>query len=162
MVSFDEYIKGVLKQVLDSYQILLELKDKPGDLKIIKNELLKINGFLRVVVKKINSSNIQSDNFVKLSKRSKYYHKSYDFERELDTMSNLYSTDPNRLKNIRLKIIESLQDKKLIGIIENIFNMKWQIFGMKSSKKCVLCGCQDHKLIGCVKHLSKKCSCYNN
>ena len=124
MVTIDEYIKGILKQVLDSYQILLELENKPDDLKIIKNELLKINGFLRVVVKKINSSNSQSDNFVKLSKRSKYYLESYDFEREIDTMSNLYSTDPNRLKNIRLKIIESLQDKQLIETIENIFNMK--------------------------------------
>ena len=124
MISFDEYIKGVLKQVLDSYQILLELENKPDDLKIIKNELLKINGFLRVIVKKINSLNIQSDSFVKISKRSKYYLESYDFEREIDTMSNLYSTDPNRLKNIRLKIIESLQDKKLIKTIENIFNMK--------------------------------------
>ncbi len=124
MVSFDEYVKSVLKQVLDSYQILLELEDKPGDLKISKNELFKINGLLRVIVKKINSSNIQSDSFVKLSKRSKYYLESYDFEREIDTMSNLYSTDPNRLKNIRLKIIESLQDKKLIETIENIFNMK--------------------------------------
>jgi len=124
MVSFDEYVNGILKQVLDSYQIFLGLEDKPGDLKIIKNELLKINSFLRVIVKKTNSSNIQSDNFIKLSKRLKYYLESYDFEREIDTMSNLYSTDPNRLKNIRLKIIESLQDKKLIEIIENIFNMK--------------------------------------
>jgi len=124
MVSFDEYVKGILKQVLDSYQILLELEDKPGALKIIKNELLKINGFLRVIVKKINSSNIQSDSFVNLSKRSKYYLESYEFKREIDTISNLYSTDPNRLKNIRLKIIESLQDKKLIETIETIFNMK--------------------------------------
>ncbi len=124
MVFFDQYVKGILKQVLDSYQILLELEDKPRALKIIKNELLKINGFLRVIVKKINSSNIQSDSFVNLSKRSKYYLESYDFEREIDTMSNLYSTDPNRLKNIRSKIIESLQDKKLIETIENIFNMK--------------------------------------
>jgi len=124
MVSFDEYVKGILKQVLDSYQILLELEDKPGALKIIKNELLKINGFLRVIVKKINSSNIQSDSFVNLSKRSKYYLESYEFKREIDTISNLYSTDPNRLKNIRLKIIEPLQDKKLIETIETIFNMK--------------------------------------
>ena len=124
MVSFDEYIKGVLKQVLDSYQILLELEDKPGALKIIKNELLKINSFLRVIVRKINFSNIQSDSFVNLSKRSKYYLESYEFKREIDTISNLYSTDPNRLKNIRLKIIESLQDKKLIETIETIFNMK--------------------------------------
>ena len=124
MVSIDKYIKGILKQVIDSYQILLELENKPDDLKIIKNELLKINGFLRVIVKKINSSIIQSVSFIKLSKKSKYYLESYDFEREIDTMSNLYSTDPNRLKNIRLKIIESLQDKKLIETIENIFNMK--------------------------------------
>jgi len=124
MVSFDEYVKGILKQILDSYQILLEVEDKPGDLKIIKNELLKINGFLRVIIKKINSSNIQSDSFIKLSKRSKYYLESYEFKREIDTISNLYSTDPNRLKNIRLKIVESLQDKKLIETIENIFNMK--------------------------------------
>jgi len=124
MVSIDKYIKGILKQVLDSYQILLELENKPDDLKIIKNELLKINGFLRVIVKKINSSIIQSVSFIKLSKKSKYYLESYDFEREIDTMSNLYSADPNRLKNIRLKIIESLQDKKLIETIENIFNMK--------------------------------------
>jgi len=66
MVSIDEYIKGILKQVIDSYQILLELEDKPDDLKIIKNELLKINGFLRVIVKKINSSIIQSVSFIKL------------------------------------------------------------------------------------------------
>lgn len=71
MVTIDEYIKGILKQVLDSYQILLELENKPDDLKIIKNELLKINGFLRVIVKKINSSNIQSVSFIKLSKKSK-------------------------------------------------------------------------------------------
>jgi len=124
MVFFDQYVKGILKQVLDSYQILLELEDKPGALKIIKNELLKINGFLQVIVKKINSSNIQSDSFVNLSKRSKYYLESYEFKREIDTISNLYSTDPNRLKNIRLKIIESLQDEKLIESIENIFNIK--------------------------------------
>ena len=37
MISFDEYVKGILKQVLDSYQILLELEDKPGDLKIIES-----------------------------------------------------------------------------------------------------------------------------
>jgi len=82
MVFFDEYVKGILKQVLDSYQILLELEDKPGALKIIKNELLKINGFLHVIVKKINSSNIQSDSFVNLSKRSKYYLESYEFKRD--------------------------------------------------------------------------------
>jgi len=32
---------------------------------------------------------------------------------------------------------------------------------MTNEKKCVLCGCKDHKLFGCIKHISKKCSCYN-
>ncbi len=31
----------------------------------------------------------------------------------------------------------------------------------KSNKKCVLCGCRDHKLVGCINHISKKCSCYD-
>ena len=33
---------------------------------------------------------------------------------------------------------------------------------MTEQKKCILCGCRDHKLIGCSKHLSKKCTCYKN
>ena len=32
---------------------------------------------------------------------------------------------------------------------------------MTDQKKCVLCGCSDHRLIGCTKHLSKKCNCFN-
>mgnify|MGYP005994985935 FL=1 len=32
---------------------------------------------------------------------------------------------------------------------------------MTEQKKCVLCGCKDHRLIGCSKHFSKKCNCYN-
>ena len=32
---------------------------------------------------------------------------------------------------------------------------------MTDEKKCVLCGCKDHKLFGCTRHISKKCSCYN-
>lgn len=71
MVFFDEYVKGILKQVLDSYQILLELEDKPGALKIIKNELLKINGFLHVIVKKINSSKLWKIKKLKLKNNLK-------------------------------------------------------------------------------------------
>ena len=29
-----------------------------------------------------------------------------------------------------------------------------------AKKKCIICGCQDHKLIGCINHKAKKCSCY--
>jgi len=32
---------------------------------------------------------------------------------------------------------------------------------MTKEKKCVLCGCRDHKLFGCNRHVAKKCSCYD-
>ncbi len=28
------------------------------------------------------------------------------------------------------------------------------------TKKCVICGCKDHRMIGCVRHIAKKCNCY--
>ena len=31
---------------------------------------------------------------------------------------------------------------------------------MTNEKKCILCGCRDHKLFGCNGHVSKKCSCF--
>ena len=31
---------------------------------------------------------------------------------------------------------------------------------MTDQKKCILCGCNDHRLIGCSKHFSKKCNCF--
>jgi hypothetical protein len=33
---------------------------------------------------------------------------------------------------------------------------------MTDIKKCILCGCKDHRLIGCSKHLSKKCNCFKD
>jgi uncharacterized protein YfbU (UPF0304 family) len=50
--SFHEYLKGILQQILDSYQILSELNDKPEDLQTINQEFSKIKGFLQVIKKK--------------------------------------------------------------------------------------------------------------
>lgn len=33
---------------------------------------------------------------------------------------------------------------------------------MTSGKKCILCGCRDHKIFGCNRHTTKKCSCYDD
>lgn len=122
MVTFDDYVKKVLNQIIESYQTLQNLSDKPGDLITIKTELLKINGLFQVVVKKIEGSGKLTNNYVKLAKRARYYLKNYEFEREIDTISNLYSEDPNRLRNIRLKILDSLNDKKLIEIVQSIIS----------------------------------------
>ncbi len=29
-----------------------------------------------------------------------------------------------------------------------------------AEKRCVLCGCRDHRLVGCGRHAAKRCSCY--
>ncbi len=118
MVALDDYTNDILDQILKSYSIIWNLKDNPGDLEIIKKEWLKISGLFRVIIKKITTLETNSDSYLDLLNRSKYYIENYDFEREIDIMAPLYSNDTNRLKNIRYKIIESFNDKKLIEKIE--------------------------------------------
>ena len=122
MNSFHEYLKGVLQQILDSYQILTELNDKPEDLQTINKEFSKIRGLLQVIKNKLSEKKYQSDNLVTLYKLSSYYIENYDFVREINLLSKTYSSDPNRLKNIRLVIIQSLNDRKLIEKFQIIIN----------------------------------------
>ncbi len=120
MTSFDDYLRGILEQILESNQILKNLQDKLGDLEIIKKEISKINGLITVVINKLKASDNSSDDFVSLLSAGKYYLENYDFIREIETMSKLYSNDSNRLKNIRYTILDSLQDKKLMEKIETL------------------------------------------
>jgi hypothetical protein len=120
MTSFDDYLRGILEQILESNQILNDLQDKLGDLEIIKKEISKINGLITVVINKLDVSDNSSDDFVSLLSAGKYYLENYDFTREIETMSKLYSNDSNRLKNIRYTILDSLRDKKLMEKIETI------------------------------------------
>jgi len=120
MTSFDDYLRGILEQILESNQILKNLQDKLGDLEIIKKEISKINGLITVVINKLEASDNSSDDFVSLLSAGKSYLENYDFTREIETMSKLYSNDSNRLKNIRYTILDSLRDKKLMEKIETI------------------------------------------
>ena len=119
MVTY-EYLKSVLEKIIVANNILVKLEDKPGDLVIIKKEILKINGFFQVLVNKIDTEKFQSADFLDLKSKLEYYLKNYSFEKEIETMAILYSEDSNRLKNMRLKILESLEDKKLMDNIEYI------------------------------------------
>ena len=114
MADIDEYLKGILGQILDSHKILAELNDSPGDLETIKKELSKIRGLLQVISSKLGEKKYQSDHLVALHKLSTYYIDTYDFTREIENLSQIYFNDSNRLKNLRLLIIDSLNDKKLI------------------------------------------------
>ncbi len=118
----EEYLKGVLKQILDSYEVLEKTSDKPGALEIINKEWLKIFGLFRVIVTKLEKTDNNSDIYQDLLKRSRFYIENNDFEREIDTMSQLYSSDIDRIKNIRLKILESLKERKLVERVESLIS----------------------------------------
>ena len=120
MADFDNYLKGLLKQIFESYQLLTTLEDKTGDLEIIKKELAKIKGLLHVIINKLNSIDNNSNAYVELLSASDTYIKNYDFFREIDTMSKLYSDDPHRLQNLRQTIIDSFNDDGLIEKIESL------------------------------------------
>jgi len=120
MISDEDYVKKIMQQVLDSYTTIYVLNDNSGDLEIIKKELLKINGFLNVILKKCSTSNFQSKEISGIQPKIKNYLDSYYFVQEIDTMAPLYSDDSSRIKNMRLKILEAFQDKKLIERMEEI------------------------------------------
>ena len=120
LVDIDEYLKGILGQILASYKILTELNDGPDDLDAIKKELSKIRGLLQVISSKLGVKKYQSDHLVTLYKLSTYYIDTYDFTREIENLAPVYFNDSNRLKNLRLLIIDSLNDKKLIEKLQAI------------------------------------------
>ena len=120
MVTYNEYLKNILRQILDSYNTLKEIEDKKEDLNYIKKEILKINGFLKVVLKKIDSDKITSSNFRVIKSKFQHYLDNYYFEKEIETMAPLYSNDLSRVKNMRLKILEALEDRKMMEEIEEL------------------------------------------
>ena len=120
MTDIDDYLKGILSQILASHKILTELEDKPDDLGIIKKELSKIRGLLQVIHNKLDEKKYQTDHLVTLSKLSGYYIDTYDFTREIEILSQVYFNDSNRLKNLRLMIINSLNDRKMIERLQDI------------------------------------------
>lgn len=120
LVEFYNYLNEVLTKIKDSYKIIEHLKDNPGDLDTIKKELAKITGLLNVARKKLESIDDNSDKFVKLLTATNFFLENYSFEREIETMSKLYSADSHRLKNMRYSIIEALNEKKLIDTISSI------------------------------------------
>jgi len=118
--NFENYLNGLLSQIKDSIKIIEELKDNSGDLEIIKKELAKINGLFQVIVNKLNAIDNSSDRYMELSTAAKFYLENYSFEREIETMSKLYSNDSHRLRNIRYSILKSLTDKNLIEKVDSI------------------------------------------
>ena len=120
VVTYNEHLKNILSHILDSYQILTEIEDKPGDLAKIEKEMLKINGFIRVVSNKIDIDKITRSDFGIVKTKFAQYLENYSFEKEIKTMASLYSNDMSRVKNMRLKILESLKNKHMIDDVKEL------------------------------------------
>jgi hypothetical protein len=116
----DNYIKNLLEQTLSSYHIIKGLKDKPGYLVILKEELGKIQGLLQVVINKIERSENISDSITEFLDVSRSYLKDYSFYHEIDTVAKLYSDDSHRIKGIRLAILSALEKSGMILKISDL------------------------------------------
>ncbi|MDC0153815.1 hypothetical protein OAJ02_03675 [Nitrosopumilus sp.] len=122
MVTYVEHLKNILNHIVDSYHILETIEDKPGDLAKIQKEMLKINGFIRVVSNKIDIEKIPNSDFKITKTKFLQYLENYSFEKEIETMAPLYSNDVSRIKNMRLKILEALKNKNMIDNVKELLN----------------------------------------
>ena len=120
VVTYNEHLKNILSHILDSYQILNDIEDKPGDLARIEKEMLKINGFIKVVSNKIDLDKIPMSDFRIVKTKFSQYLENYSFEKEIKTMASLYSNDMSRVKNMRLKILEALKNKHMIDDVKEL------------------------------------------
>lgn len=119
MIS-DEYVKGILQQVADSYTLLEHIKDKTGDLEIIKRESARIAGLFSALSNKLSANKQEFSDYHHLVAPMRAYLANHDFTREIEMLSALYSEDSMRLKNLRLTILDALSEKNLIDHIQSI------------------------------------------
>ena len=122
VVTYVEYLKKILNHIVDSYHILETIDDKPGDLAKIEKQMLKINGFIKVISNKIDPDKIPISDFKIIKKKFLEYLENYSFEKEIVTMTPLYSNDVSRIKNMRLKILEALKNKNMIDNVKELLD----------------------------------------
>ena len=120
MVVVDEYFHDLMKKILSSYDIIKNLGDSKEDFFLLDVELTKINGLLRVLVRKTEEFSDNNMEFSKLQKKIQNYFENHYFIGELEKIKEVYSEDPLRVKHIRNSIINSLQDDKMIFKIYDI------------------------------------------
>ncbi len=120
MIVVDEYFCDLMKKIINSYDIIKNLGDSKEDFLILDVELLKINGLLRVLLRKSEEFLDKNPKFPKLTKNIQNYFENHYFIGEIEKIKEIYSEDPLRIKHIRNSIINSLQDDKMIFRINEI------------------------------------------
>ena len=117
-----EYLKDVMKKILNSHSIIENLSDNQNDLELLEVEVRKINGFLLVLSKKINSLSDNSFHGQELEKKLIRYFQNYEFSREINLLLDTYSEDSLRVRNIRDSVLKSLNENELIQKIHDMSN----------------------------------------
>ena len=120
MVVVDEYFYDLMKKILNSYDILKKLGDSKDDFFTLDVELTKINGLLRVLLRKSEEFSDKNPEFSNLTNKIQNYFDNYYFVGELEKIKEIYSEDPLRIKHIRNSIINSLHNDKMIFKINEI------------------------------------------
>ena len=120
MVSVDEYFHDLMKKILKSYDVIKNLGDSKEDLLTLDMELTKINGLLKVLLRKSGEFSDKNIEFSKLKKKIQNYFENHYFTEELEKIKEIYSEDQLRVKHIRNSIVNSLQDEKMIFRIYDI------------------------------------------
>ena len=120
MVVVDEYFRDLMKKILSRYDMIKNLGDSKEDFFTLDVELTKINGLLRVLLRKSEEFSDKNPEFSKLTKKIQNYFDNYYFIGELEKIKEIYSEDPLRIKHIRNSIINSLQNDNMIFRINKI------------------------------------------
>lgn len=140
MVTVNEYLKNMLIEIVSSHKTISGLKDNPGDLDVLKKEISKITGVMNVLLNKIKIYKENDDDFNDVEKAISNFLENYYFLREIEIMTPLYSEDQDRIRNIRSKILDALNDKKLIEKIELLIHeIGWYFSWMINRRKNVSC-----------------------
>ena len=120
MVVVDEYFHDLMKKILNSYDIIKNLEDSKEDFFTLDMELTKINGLLKVLLRKSEEFSDKNTEFPNLQKKIQNYFENHYFIGEIKKIKEIYSEDPLRIKHIRNSIINSLQDDNMIFKIYEI------------------------------------------
>jgi len=120
MVTITDYIKNITEKMLTSISVIENSDDNSESLETLKIELKHINGYLSIIIRKLGKRDKISDLHSVLLKTSLYYLENYDFFRELEQITDIYSNDTNRIKNIKKLIIDSFHQKKIIDVLHEI------------------------------------------
>ena len=120
MVVVDEYFRDLMIKILSGYDVIKNLGDSKEDFFTLDVELTKINGLLRVLLRKSEEFSDKNPEFSKLSKKIQNYFDNYYFSGELEKIKEIYSEDPSRIKHIKNSIINSLQNDNMVFRINKI------------------------------------------